>query len=122
MGDMSRNLVRRSKDNDQLDVIHYERLKPPENITGDAPEPCSRRKKNSHSTTRLGHDKAILQYDNTRPHVAKLVVKKYIETLKWQILPHPPYSPGVAPSHFHLTHLAQWHTSWLTSTSARMKK
>nr|CDS33394.2 hypothetical transcript [Hymenolepis microstoma] len=29
----------------------------------------------------------------------------------------------VAPSaDFHLTHLAQWHTAWLTSTSARMKK
>nr|CDS30801.1 transposase [Hymenolepis microstoma] len=28
----------------------------------------------------------------------------------------------VAPSDFHLTHLAQWHTAWLTSNSARMKK
>nr|CDS30546.1 Mariner Mos1 transposase [Hymenolepis microstoma] len=62
-------------------------------------------------------------HDNARPpHVAKLVVKKYLETLKWDILPHPPpYSPDVAPSHFHPTHLAQWHTDWLTSTIARMK-
>ena len=43
----------------------------------------------------------ILQHDNARPHVAK-VVKKYLETLKWEILPHPPYSPDVAPSDFHL--------------------
>nr|CUU99751.1 hypothetical transcript [Hymenolepis microstoma] len=29
----------------------------------------------------------------------------------------------VAPSaDFHLTHLAQWHTAWLSSTSARVKK
>nr|CDS32081.1 Mariner Mos1 transposase [Hymenolepis microstoma] len=28
----------------------------------------------------------------------------------------------VVLSDFHLTHLAQWHTAWLTSTSARMKK
>nr|CUU97898.1 hypothetical transcript [Hymenolepis microstoma] len=70
------------------------------------------------------HDKVILQYDNARPpHEAEVVVKKCIETLKWKTLPHlPQYSPDVAPSHFHLTHLAQWHTTWLTSTSALMKK
>ena len=43
------------------------------------------------------HDKVIL----TRPHVAK-VVKTYLETLKWEVLPHPPYSPDVAPSDYHL--------------------
>nr|CDS29180.1 Mariner Mos1 transposase [Hymenolepis microstoma] len=33
------------------------------------------------------------------------------------------YSPDVAPSaDFHLTHFAQWHTTWLTGTSARMKE
>nr|CDS31987.1 transposase [Hymenolepis microstoma] len=68
------------------------------------------------------HDMVTLQYDNVRPHFVKLVVKKYLETLKWANLPHPPYSPDVATSHFHLSHLAQWHTAWLTSTSARMKK
>nr|CDS29197.1 hypothetical protein HmN_000860000 [Hymenolepis microstoma] len=30
--------------------------------------------------------------------------------------------PNVDLSHFHFTHLAQWHTAWFTSTSARMKK
>jgi len=43
------------------------------------------------------HDKVILFHDNARPHVAK-VVKKYLETLKWDVLPHPPYSPNIAPS------------------------
>jgi len=38
------------------------------------------------------HDKVILLHDNTQPHVAK-VGKKYLETLKWDVLPHPPYSP-----------------------------
>ena len=42
------------------------------------------------------HDKVILQHDNAR-HVAK-VVKTYLETLKWEVLPHLPYSPDVAPS------------------------
>jgi len=43
-------------------------------------------------------DKVILQHDNIRPHVAK-VLKTY---LKWEILSHPPYSPNVAPSDYHL--------------------
>jgi len=41
----------------------------------------------------------ILQH--ARPHIAK-VVKTYLETLKWEVLPHPPYSSDVAPSDYHL--------------------
>ena len=40
----------------------------------------------------------IFQHDNARPHVAK-VVKTY---LKWEVLLHPPYSPDVASSDYHL--------------------
>ena len=47
------------------------------------------------------HEKVILQHDNARPHVAK-VIKTYLETLKWEVLPHLPYSPDVAPSDYHL--------------------
>ncbi|KAG5321119.1 MOS1T transposase, partial [Pseudoatta argentina] len=47
------------------------------------------------------HDKVILLHDNARPHVAK-TVKTYLETLKWEVLPHPLYSPDIAPSDFHL--------------------
>ena len=47
------------------------------------------------------HDKVILLHDNARPHVAQ-VVKTYLETLKWDILPHPLYSPDIAPSGYHL--------------------
>ncbi|KAG5318729.1 MOS1T transposase, partial [Pseudoatta argentina] len=47
------------------------------------------------------HDKVILLHDNARPHVAK-PVKTYLETLKWEVLPHPSYSPDIAPSDFHL--------------------
>ncbi|KAG5317141.1 MOS1T transposase, partial [Pseudoatta argentina] len=47
------------------------------------------------------HDKVILLHDNARPRVAK-PVKTYLETLKWEVLPHPPYSPDIAPSDFHL--------------------
>jgi len=47
------------------------------------------------------HDKIILLYDNAWPHVAA-PVKTYLETLKWEVLPHPPYSPNIAPSDYHL--------------------
>ena len=78
------------------------------------------------------HDKVILQHDNARPHVAK-VVKTYLGTLKWEVLPHPPYSPDVAPSNYHLfrsmTHsladqhfwsyeeVKNWIDSWIKMTS-----
>ena len=64
------------------------------------------------------------------PHVAK-VVKKYLETLKWEVLPHPPYSSDIAPSDFHLfrsiahgladqhfqsfEELEKWIASWIAS-------
>ncbi|XP_015189841.1 PREDICTED: uncharacterized protein LOC107073667, partial [Polistes dominula] len=47
------------------------------------------------------HDKVILLHENDRPHVAK-PVKIYLEILRWEVLPHLPYSPDIAPSDFHL--------------------
>jgi len=61
------------------------------------------------------HDKVILQHDNARFHVAK-VVKTYLEMFKWEVLLHPPYSPDVAPSDLFRS------MAWLTSTSSLMKK
>ncbi|GBP55469.1 Mariner Mos1 transposase [Eumeta japonica] len=47
------------------------------------------------------HDKTILLHDNVRPHVA-VPGKNYLKTLDWKVLPHPPYSPDIAPSDYHL--------------------
>ena len=44
-------------------------------------------KKNAHYYSR--HDKIILLHDNARSHVAA-PVKTYLETLKWEVLLHPP--------------------------------
>ena len=44
--------------------------------------------------------KIILLYDNARPHVAK-PVKTYLEHIKWDVLPHAPYSPDLAPSGYY---------------------
>ena len=85
---------------DQLGVVYYELLKPNETITGDRYRTQLMRLSQALKDKRLQynerHDKVILQHYNARPHVAK-VVNTYLETLKWEVLPHPPYSPYVAP-------------------------
>ena len=80
---------------DQLGIVYYELLKPNETITGALYRTqlmtLSRalKEKRAHYSR---HDKIILLHDNARPHVAA-PVKTYLETFKWKVLPHPPYSP-----------------------------
>jgi len=64
------------------------------------------------------HDKVILLHD-ARPHVAK-IVKKYLETLKWDVLPHPPYSPDIAPSDYWLFRRMQQVTGSLLSQKSKI--
>ncbi|GFW07519.1 mariner Mos1 transposase [Trichonephila clavipes] len=88
-----------------LGVVCYELLKPTETITGDRYRTqlmrLSRALKDKRPQYNERHDKVILQHDNARPHVAK-VVKTYLETLEWEVLPHPPYSPDVSTSYYDL--------------------
>lgn len=119
---------------DQLGVIYWELLKPNETITGEVYRRQLMRLKEAMQRERPifrnRHDKIILQHDNARPHVAA-VVKTYLEGQNWEALPHPPYSPDIAPSDYHLfrgmTHgLAEqhftsyeecknWVSSWIAS-------
>jgi hypothetical protein len=43
----------------------------------------------------------LLQRDNARPHKS-LRTQEHITKMGWMVLPHPPYSPNLAPSDFHL--------------------
>jgi hypothetical protein len=43
----------------------------------------------------------LLQQDNTKPHTAA-ATKKKCEELELELLPHPAYSPDLAPSDYYL--------------------
>lgn len=90
---------------DQQGVVYYELLKPNETVTADV----YRRQLNKLNDQLLqkrpaiasNRRKVILLHDNARPHVAR-VVKDTLLQLEWEVLPHPAYSPDIAPSDYHL--------------------
>jgi len=90
---------------DQFGVVYYELLKPFETITGDLYRKqlmrLSRALKDKRPQYNERHDKVILQHGNARPRVAKSV-KTYLETLKWEVLPHSLYPPDIALFDYHL--------------------
>jgi histone-lysine N-methyltransferase SETMAR len=50
---------------------------------------------------RLTSNRVLLSHDNARPHMAAHTVDT-LRDLKFEVLKHPPYSPDLAPSDFHL--------------------
>ena len=48
-------------------------------------------------------DKVYFLHDNARPHIAKSTREKLFE-LDWTAVPHPPHSPDLAPTDYHLFH------------------
>ena len=49
----------------------------------------------------LRNTRVLLQQDNARPHTAGFT-QDAIRELGWELLPHPPYSPDLAPSDYYL--------------------
>jgi histone-lysine N-methyltransferase SETMAR len=43
----------------------------------------------------------LLQHDNARLHISRTTMMETTEKLDLTVLPHPPYSPGLAPCNFH---------------------
>ncbi|XP_047122427.1 histone-lysine N-methyltransferase SETMAR-like isoform X1 [Hydra vulgaris] len=43
----------------------------------------------------------VFHQDNARPHTAK-ITRETLARLQWEILPHPSYSPDLAPSDYYL--------------------
>lgn len=86
-------------------MIYYELLQPGQTVTEERYQQqltqLSRSLKLKRPLYAKRHDKVIFQHDNARPHVAK-TVKETLEALNWDVLLHPPYSPDIAPSDYHL--------------------
>ena len=112
----------RPKTFEDADVIYYELLKPNETIIGERYRTQLMRLSRTLCEKRpqylQRHEKVIPQYDNARSHVAK-PVKPYLEVLKWEVLPHPPYSPDIAPSDYYFF---QSMVHGNISSSAHMKR
>ena len=49
----------------------------------------------------VNRKRIIFHQDNSKPHVSLMTRQKLLQ-LGWEVLIHPPYSPGTAPSDFHL--------------------
>jgi histone-lysine N-methyltransferase SETMAR len=50
----------------------------------------------------------LLHHYNARPHTA-WATQEGIQELQWELLEHPPYSPDLGPSDFHLSGLLKTH-------------
>lgn len=85
-------------------VVYYELL--PENQTINAAKYCEQldrlreavAKKRPELANRRG---VTFHHDNARPHTSLRTREKLLE-FSWDVLPHPPYSPDLAPSDYYL--------------------
>uniref|UniRef100_A0A5S6QNF3 Mos1 transposase HTH domain-containing protein n=1 Tax=Trichuris muris TaxID=70415 RepID=A0A5S6QNF3_TRIMR len=85
-------------------IIHYNILKAGETVT--AQTYCSELEKMHEKLQRtrpaLTNRKGpILLHDNARPHVSQMTVQK-LHHLGYETLPHPPYSPDLSPTDYHI--------------------
>ena len=87
-----------------LGVLYYEL--PPENQAINSNKYCSQLDQLKAALEEkcpelVNRKHIIFHQDNTRPHVSLMTRKKLLQ-LSWEVLIHPPYSPDIAPSGFHL--------------------
>jgi hypothetical protein len=83
-------------------IIHYELLERNPTVTAERYGQQLRRLEEATQQKRPGRRHGvILQHDKARPHTANMT-KSDIQELDWEILLHPPYSPDLAPSDYHL--------------------
>ncbi|MEZ0498464.1 IS630 transposase-related protein [Sphingomonas sp. IW22] len=85
-------------------VIHYDFLEKGEMIT--AEKYCQeidvmQEKLKKMYPALINRKGPILLHDNARPHIAKQTMDK-LKSLNYEIMKHPPYSPDLSPTDFHL--------------------
>lgn len=89
---------------DYKGIIHYELLPSGKTINSDVYCQQLTRLKQAIDRKRpeLANRKGVVfHHDNARPHTS-LATRNRLRELGWEVLLHPPYSPDLAPSDFHL--------------------
>jgi histone-lysine N-methyltransferase SETMAR len=86
-------------------VIHFELV--PNNRTVDADLYCAQLDRMYEELGQkypalVNRKRVILQQDNAKPHTARQTKEKIKELDSIELLPHPAYSPDLAPSDYHL--------------------
>lgn len=86
-------------------VIHFELI--PNSISVDADLYCAQldrmyQKLKLKYPALVNRKRVVLQQDNAKPHTAKKTIDKIIKWESFELLPHPAYSPDLAPSDYHL--------------------
>ena len=71
---------------DCKEIVHHELLEPGQTIN---------------STELINKQGVVFHHDNARPHIS-LVTRQKLREIGWEVLMHPPHSPDLAPSHYHL--------------------
>jgi hypothetical protein len=83
-------------------IIHYELLERNTTVTAERHFQQFRRLEEAIQQKCPGRRHGvILQHDNARPHTANMT-KAAIQEQDWEIPPHQPYAPDLAPSDYHL--------------------
>lgn len=90
---------------DHMGIVFYEMLQPNQTVTAELYKKQLMKLNEVLMEKRPDwakrHDKVILQHDNARPHTAK-TVNDTLKLLNWEVLSHPPYSPDISPTDYHL--------------------
>lgn len=82
-----------------LGVIHWEILPPNQTITAKYYCKQLERLQAAMVEKRPHRQRVIFLHDNARPHTA-VITKNKLRDLNYEVLPHPPYAPDLAPTDF----------------------
>lgn len=100
-------------------IVYFELL--PRNQTIDSNVYCRQLSKLNEEIKKkrpeLANRKRIMfHHDNDRPQISLITRQKLME-LNWELMPHPNYSPDLAPSDYHLFRSLQNHLNGKTFDS-----
>lgn len=105
-------------------VVYYELL--PQGQTIDSDKYCSQLNKlkralHENRPETINRKGVVFHHDNAKPHTS-LQTRQKLLRLDWDVLPHPPYSPDLAPSDYYLFRSLQNSLNGMTFASLDLLK